>query len=211
MKLPLISSFVTEAREKDLKYTEKAVKNKIDRVTVELNGHQSGAMSALTHRYDRLDRAIKEMTARRNDMNEKIKDKVTDLFDAEDIVLTRVVETVSFTLTLSKLVKAAEQKDKVVVDYESIARELTKLIPDDLQKAVQEITDRYTEVTLAADKSPALRIKSKNGDKLTEDVLSSLKRYMDSVSKWIAGMLKWAVKYDGKLDALKTKLAKIKA
>lgn len=211
MKLSLLSSFVTEARDKDLKYTEKVVKNKIDRVTVELNSHQSGAMSALTHRYDRLDRAIKEMTIRRNDMNEKIKDKVTDLFDAEDIVLTRVVETVSFTLTLSKLVKAAEQKDKVTVDYESIARELAKLIPDDLQKAVQEITDRYTEVTLAADKSPALRIKNKNDDKLTEDVLSSLKRYMDSVSKWIAGMLKWADKYDGKLDTLKAKLAKIKA
>jgi hypothetical protein len=206
MKMTLLASFITEARDKDLKYTEKVVKNKIDRVTVELHGHHSGAMSALTNRYDRLDRAIKEMTIRRNEMNEKIKDKVTDLFDAEDIVLTRVVETVSFTLTLSKLVKAAEQKDKVVVDYESIAKELAKLIPDELQKAVQEITDRYTEVSLAADKSPALRVKNKNDDKLAEDVLSSLKRYMESIHKWVSSMVKWGNKYDKKLNKLKEKI-----
>lgn len=206
MHLNLLSSLVSEARHKDLKYTEKVVKNKIDRVTVELSGIESGVMSALTNRYDRLDRAIKEMTIRRNEMNEKIKDKVTDLFDAEDIVLTRVVETVSFTLTLSKLVKAAEQKDKVIVDYESIAKELAKLIPEELQKAVQEITDRYTEVSLAADKSPALRIKNKNDDKLTEDVLSSLRGFMKSIHKWLMGITSWAVKYDKKLNKLKAKL-----
>ena len=115
---------LSEARDPDLKYTEKVVKNKIDRIIVELSGNPSGVMSRLTSRYDRLDKAIKTMSVKRNEMNEQIKDTVTELFNAEDIVLTRVVETVSFTLTLSKLVKASEQNPKTVVDYESIAKDL---------------------------------------------------------------------------------------
>jgi hypothetical protein len=194
---------LSEARNPDLTYKEKVVKNKIDRVTVELAGNPSGVMSRLTSRYDRLDKAIKTMTVKRNEMNEQIKDTVTDLFNSEDIVLTRVVETVSFTLTLSKLVKSAEQNPKIVVDYESIAKDLAKLIPEELQAQVEAITKMYTEVSIAADKSPALRIKNKNEEKLDEGILDSIKGLANKVVKWAKGMASWAVGYDKKLDSLK--------
>lgn len=197
---------LAEARNPDLKYSEKVVKNKIDRVTVELAGNPSGVMSRLTSRYDRLDKAIKTMTVKRNEMNEQIKDNVTDLFNAEDIVLTRVVETVSFTLTLSKLVKSAEQNPKVVVDYEAIAKELAKLIPEELQAKVEEITKMYTEISIAADKSPALRIKNKNDEKLDEGIIDSIRGLANKVIKWIKRTASWAAKYDKKLSALKAQL-----
>lgn len=197
---------LSEARNPDLTYSEKVVKNKIDRVTVELAGNPSGVMSRLTSRYDRLDKAIKTMSVKRNEMNEQIKENVTGLFDAEDIVLTRVVETVSFTLTLSKLVKSSEQNPKVVVDYEAIAKELAKLIPEELQTQVEAITKMYTEVSIAADKSPALRIKNKN-DKLDEGLIDSIKGLATKIVKWAKSTASWAVGYDKKLANLKKKLS----
>lgn len=197
---------LSEARNPDLTYSEKVVKNKIDRVTVELAGNPSGVMSRLTSRYDRLDKAIKTMSVKRNEMNEQIKENVTGLFDAEDIVLTRVVETVSFTLTLSKLVKSSEQNPKVVVDYEAIAKELAKLIPEELQTQVEAITKMYTEVSIAADKSPALRIKNKN-DKLDEGLIDSIKGLATKIVKWAKSIASWAVGYDKKLANLKKKLS----
>lgn len=197
---------LSEARNPDLTYSEKVVKNKIDRVTVELAGNPSGVMSRLTSRYDRLDKAIKTMSVKRNEMNEQIKENATGLFDAEDIVLTRVVETVSFTLTLSKLVKSSEQNPKVVVDYEAIAKELAKLIPEELQTQVEAITKMYTEVSIAADKSPALRIKNKN-DKLDEGLIDSIKGFATKIVKWAKSTASWAVGYDKKLANLKKKLS----
>lgn len=198
---------LSEARDPDLKYTEKVVKNKIDRIIVELSGNPSGVMSRLTSRYDRLDKAIKTMSVKRNEMNEQIKDTVTELFNAEDIVLTRVVETVSFTLTLSKLVKASEQNPKTVVDYESIAKDLAALIPAELQAQVEEITKKYTAISLAADKSPALRIKNKNDDKLDEGIMDSLKSLATKIKAWAKSTVKWAVSYDKKLAELKARAA----
>ena len=197
---------LAEARNPDLKYSEKVVRNKIDRVTVELAGNPSGVMSRLTSRYDHLDKAIKTMSVKQNEMNEQIKETVTDLFNAEDIVLTRVVETVSFTLTLSKLVKSAEQNPKIVVNYEEIAKELAKLIPEELQAKVEEITKMYTEVSIAADKSPALRIKNKNDEKLDEGIIDSIRGLANKVIKWVKRTASWAAKYDKKLSALKAQL-----
>ena len=199
---------LSEARNPDLTYSEKVVKNKIDRVTVELAGNPSGVMSRLTSRYDRLDKAIKAMSVKRNEMNEQIKENVTELFNAEDIVLTRVVETVSFTLILSKLVKSSEQNPKTTVDYEAIAKELAKLIPEELQEQVEAITKMYTEVSIAADKSPALRIKNKNDEKLDEGLMDSIKGLAAKVVKWAKSMASWAVGYDKKLAALKARASK---
>lgn len=198
---------LSESRNTDLTYTEKSVKQKIDRVTVELTGNTSGVMSRLTSRYDRLDKAIKAMSVKRNEMNDQIKDTVTDLFDAEDIVLTRVVETVSFTLTLSKLIKSSEQNPKTVVNYEAIAKALAELIPTDLQAQVEEITKMYTEVSLAADKSPALRIKDKT-EKIDEGLLDSIKGAAAKLAKWAKSTAKWAVSYDKKLAKLKLLVSK---
>ena len=152
---------LAEARREDLKYSEKVVKNKVDRVTVELEGNDSGIMTKLAARWARLDKAIRTMSTKRDEVHEKLKSGVTDLFNAEDVVLTRVVETASFVMTLSKLVKSSDQDSKVVVNYQAIAEDLAKLIPEELQPQVDAIVKLYTEVKIAAEKAPALRVKEK--------------------------------------------------
>jgi uncharacterized protein YdcH (DUF465 family) len=184
-------------RRADLTYVEKKVKNELDRVIVELKGNESGTLTRLASRYDRLDKAIKVMGQKRNELNAEIKEKVEDLFAAEDIVLTRVIETVSFTMTVSKKSKVA---DKVAIDYEAIATELAKLIPDDLQAKVDEIVKAYTTITPQPDKSPALSVKAK----VTEGIISDLKASIVSlIKKIVKSIASWAPKFDKKLDKLK--------
>lgn len=187
-------------RRTDLTYLEKKVKGELDRVIVELKGNESGALTRLASRYDRIDKAIKVMGQKRNELNAEIKGKVEDLFAAEDIVLTRVIETVSFTMTVSKKSKVA---DKVAVDYEAIATELAKLIPDELQAKVDEIVKAYTTITPQPDKSPALSVKAKVTEGLLGDLKASVVSFIKKVVKSVAS---WAPKFDKKLDALKKQL-----
>ena len=198
---------ITEAdedrkRRKDLTYTEEYTKKLVSKVIIELSGNESGVLTKLAGKYDRLDKAIKLMGVKKNELNANIKAKVEDLFAAEDVVLTRVIETVSFTMTISKKSKT---DDKTVVDYETIAKELAKLIPDDLQAKVEEITKAYTVISTQPDKSPALSVKAKVNEGLIGDlkavVVSMVKRAIKSITSW-------AIKYDKKLLALK-KIAQV--
>jgi citrate lyase gamma subunit len=184
-------------RRPDLDYQEKFVKKQLDRVIVELTGNESGVLTKLASRYDRLDKAIKVMGQKKNELNAQIKEKVEDLFAAEDVVLTRVIDTISFTMTVSKKSKV---DDKTAVDYKAIAEALAALIPEELQSKVEEITKMYTTVTAQPDKSPALSVKAK----VTEGLLGDLKAtVVAAIKKVIKSIASWSTKFDKKLAALK--------
>jgi len=184
-------------RRSDLTYTEKEVKKQIERVIVELNGSESGQLTRLASRYDRLNKAIKVMGEKKDELNADIKAKVEDLFAAEDIVLTRVIETCSFTLTVSKRAKVPE---KVAVDYEAIAKALAELISDELQPQVDEILKTFTTITPMPDKSPALQVKAKVNEGFIGDLKASI---ISLIKKTIKKVASWAPKFDKKLATLK--------
>lgn len=68
-----VQELLNEERQKELKYTEKRVKGALNKVTLELEGSDSGAMSRLMTRYKRLDRQWKLMEERRNEVNRQVK------------------------------------------------------------------------------------------------------------------------------------------
>lgn len=192
-----------EARNPKLTYTEKHVKKVLDRVTVELTGSESGVMSRLTTRYSRLDKAAKLMQEKRNQLNEDMKQVVESLFDAEDEVLTRVVDTVSYTITLSKAEKAESKAPKKSVDYAAIVKELSEMIPE-LQAKIEEITEKYTEIVQPKDTPVKLIVKSKLDEGLTafaRGLVKSFKEMLKSIKSWGKG-------YDKRLNSLKAKIAK---
>lgn len=192
-----------EARNPKLTYTEKQVKKVLDRVTVELTGSESGVMSRLTTRYSRLDKAAKLMQEKRNQLNEDMKQVVESLFDAEDEVLTRVVDTVSYTITLSKAEKAESKAPKKSVDYAAIVKELGEMIPE-LQAKIEEITEKYTEIVQPKDTPVKLIVKSKLDEGLTafaRGLVKSFKEMLRSIKSWGKG-------YDKRLNSLKAKIAK---
>lgn len=202
-------------RRSDLVYHEKFAKKELDRVIVELSGNESGVLTRLASRYDRLAKAIKVMGEKKDELNADIKDRVEALFAAEDIVLTRVIETVSFTMTVSK---KAKQDDKIVVDYKGIAEALAKLIPDELQAQVDAIAKAYTTISAQPDKSPGLQVKAKVTEDLLDDIIAyaqlSFPYLKAAVSLMLRKLLKnvavWVPKFDNKLNALR-KMAGIPA
>lgn len=189
------AELLNEERQKDLVYKEKQVKNVLDRVTVELSGNYSGAMSRLTTRYTRLDKQAKLMTERRNDLNAQMKDVAQRLFDAEDEVLTRVVETVSYSIMLTKAEKAATKDPKKTVDYSAIVKELGKLLPE-LSEQITALTEKYTEIAEAKDTPTMLKVKSKVDESIIGRAWGWVRTFAENVKSW-------ARKYDDKLAELK--------
>lgn len=188
-----------EDRRSDLNYKEKLVKGQIDRVTVELEAHESATMTKLASRYFSIDKTIKKLMEVKDKMNAGVKERAEALFNAEDIVLTRVVETVSFGLTLSKQMQVAESTVERV-NYEKIAKELMALISEDLKPQVDAIIKEATTKTVipASTKSPGLRITPKN-EGFVGDAVNKFKEL-------VLRFKNWAKNYDKKLNQLKRKL-----
>jgi len=181
---------LVEARNPSLSYTEKSVKNVLDRVILELSDSESASMTKLLKRYERLDKSTKLLKESRDVINTKIKLIADDLFNAEDEILTRVVKTVSYTMTLSKAVKAEDKEVEHKINYEAAFNELTKLVPE-LDDKVKEITEKYTSLVQQKDTVPALKVKSNLEEGLFD--------FFRSIKSFISGIFSWGSDYDRKL------------
>lgn len=192
---------LSEARRPDLKYTQKEVKGKIDRVSTELSGVESANMTKLAKRYARLEVSLKALKEKHDELNTQLKGQVQELFDAEDVVLTRVVETAQFTLTMAKEIKKPDTQEK---DYEAIITALSALISDELQPQVEKIIDKFTKVVPA--KEPIKRL-SVSKEVVKEGVWDSI---VSVAKSFLRAMTAWATRYDNKLDVLKKKASNLR-
>lgn len=194
---------LTEARRSDgsIVYTEKMTKNVVDRVTAELKGTESATMTRLAKRYARLEVSLEAMKKKREELNERLKTDVQELFNPEDVVLTRVAQTAQFTLTLAKEIKKAE--GKTTVNYEKIAAELAKLIPENLQAKVDEITKLYT--TIEAAKAPVAKLSVSK--EVNEGVMDVMRGWAMKAKAFMKSILSWGHSYDAKLSALEDKFS----
>jgi hypothetical protein len=182
---------ITEARDPNLTYTEKEVKKQIDRVTVVLDGVQSGKFTRLAKRYRNVQKALDILDAKMKDLNEEIKEKALDLFDAEDEIYTRVVETVSLTMTVSK----RQVSTKTDINYEKAVDQLLEMVPD-LENQIKELIEANKQVK-TVEKSPALRTA------LKESFMSDAFRQVKQIAKQALTSIKsWGKAYDKKLKEL---------
>lgn len=201
-----VSQLLTEGKRRpDLTYTPHEVKGKVERLTVQLKGKDSTAMTKLAKEYMELAESIETLSAAKDNLNKEIRAKVLDLFDAEDDILTRVVETVSFTATVAKQTPQAPDKEEITIDYNAILKELTQMVPD-LESKIEALTKTYTTVTkkaAAKPKEPALRV-----DMVKEGVIETVLGY---VSKVVESFKAWCFSYDKRLDKLKAKFKAVSA
>lgn len=189
-----------EARRRDIPYTEKEAKGAVDKVTATLSGTEAANMTKLARRFARLDASLNALKEQREVLNAKLKEDVQGMFDAEDVVLTRVVETSQFTLTLAKEIK--KDKGTTTMDYEAIIAALSALIDDELQPKVAKIIKKYTEIVPPKDPVRKLIVSK-------EVVKEGIMDTIEKIKNWAAGLLKemtsWATRYDSKLNNLKKK------
>jgi len=186
-----------EERQSGWSYVEKRVKGALQKVTVALQGNDSGAMTRLTKRYERLDKSAKLLKEKRDQLNAQIKDIGDRVFDAEDALATRIIETIQYTIMLTAAEKAETKSPTKKIDYEAAFHELAKLVPE-LTKAADEIREKYTELIPAKDTPTALKVKSKVEESLAQIVQSTMTKFVT----WIKS---WGADYDTKLNAIKKK------
>ncbi len=192
-----------EARQPNLTYSETKVKNALTKVTLELAGANSAIATKLAKRYERLDRTAKLLKEKRDELNTKIKGVGDELFDAEDVLITRVIQTVSFTMMLTAAEKAEHKQPKKDIDYEAAFKALSALVPD-LQTQAQALLDAYTKIIPPKDTPTALKVAARVKEDLNEGVMSDFMAKVKSVAKNLMSSVKsWAAGYDKELSALK--------
>lgn len=202
----LLLELLTEARRKDLPYTEKKVKEAIDKVIVEVSGKESAKFTVLAKKYKDLKEATEALAKSTAEVNAQIKEEAIDLFDASDEVYSRIVETASMTIKIGR--RQPDSVEKVVtVEYEKIIKEISDLVPD-LTEQIQKIIEANTTITnkTVVAKAPQLRVDLKD-DKVNEGVLdnfATIVKVVRSVGKALLNSIKaWGRGYDRRLSDIR--------
>ena len=193
-----------EARRNDLEYTEEKTKGVVDKVITELKGSESAVATKLANRFHTLGKAIKVMEAKHKELNQQLTGMVEGVFDeATDQVVSRVVQTASFTIAISKQEKA---KEKTEVNYEGIYKQLLELVSPELEDKVKEIIEANTKRWTPDPKKPALRVKPLEEGKYTDMAKDALASVVANIKDFAKNLLKkfklWGRTYDAKLKDL---------
>lgn len=141
--LDLIEARVTG--DSTITYKESKTKGIITRVTAFLTNQSGARFGRIAHRYRRLDQLAKLIKEKREKLNEETKEKIAELFDIEDKVLTRVIDVASITLTLSKE-SVPEKITNTTFDAEEAWTELEQVIDTNLLPLLEEIKKKYTVI-----------------------------------------------------------------
>lgn len=181
---------LNEARVKSLTYSEKEVKGVVERVIVELKGNESGKMTKLAKRFQELEDEIEALENAKKKLSVEIKQNVTEMFDATDVVYTRVVETAKVSITLSKQEEAGKK-----INYEKVVQMLVTMVPE-LTAKVEQIKEACTTEVKA--REPSLRVKVDEGFK---EIWLKIK---SSAKAMLLKFNVWAKRYDAKLDDVKS-------
>lgn len=184
----LINGFIAEARKKDVTYKIKEVKGKVEKVTAELTSKKSELFTKLAKKYKELDIKLEELSSQREELNAEVKALISDYFDAEDEVFTRVIETVSLTATMSKASKPSEK-----VNTEAVLEELVKLVPN-LTSTVDKLKTQFT--TISKPKASTLSIKINEENSFFKKIKAKAHNLLNSIKNW-------ATSYDKKLMRIK--------
>lgn len=161
-----------------------------DKVIADLTSHDSMVYTKLAQKVKRIEELESEIKALKLEVKSDTRVHVADLFKAEDVVRTRVINTISYMLTLSKDPKPSE-----TVQYAKVVAELEKQLTPELIAVLESLKEQFKTIT---QKEPSLKIVPR--DKIKEDEESPLKTYGGKLLDFIEG---WADRYDKKLEALK--------
>lgn len=193
----LIQEVILEARNPNLTYTQKEVSGKLDRVIVELSGRESEKFTKLAKSFKRTKTQIERLVKVQDALNAEVKKEAIDLFDAQDEVMTRVVNTISLGITISK---KPEVKDTIKTDWEQVAKGIMALTPE-LDDKIKELIEQFTTVKAGVPKDVSLRVDIKEGviSDAFGKLLGKLKSFLNSIKSWGSS-------YDSKLEKLKSQL-----
>jgi len=171
-----------EARSPELEYSEPSETE----VIAHLKSYNSQVYTKLAQKVERISVLEEEIKQLKEQVKQETRDNITDLFDAEDAARTRVVDTISFIMTLSKDPKATQAPK-----YKEILEALTEHLTPELIVVLEGLKQSMVTVT---QKAPALRIRQKD---LDEGIAATIGEKAKNLIN------RWGMNYDKKLTQLK--------
>jgi len=184
---------------------ETSDKSEIDKVVVYLEKQKSTACSKLSDKFQVILEAQKVLDKQMEELKETARERVEDLFDATDEVYTRVADTASVLLTLSK----KTFRNDVKFDKENFYKDLLAIVPE-LKVKIDELDKKYTEIKTTEVKSKLnVKLKDNESNVTVEGVVDTVKniwnKVKESLSKFKSYIINWGKGYDKKLDDIQTK------
>ena len=167
-----------ESRNPDFDYQDNE-----QQVIAVLKSYNSQVYTKLAQKVERIDQLEAEIKMLKEEVKNETRENIADLFDAEDVVRTRVVQTMSFILTLSK-----DPKATVSPKYKDILEELSAHLTPELIIVLENLKKQLVTVT---QKSPSLRIEPVDEG-----------RFGDLFARFKQKVFGWANRYDQKLSML---------
>lgn len=156
------------------------------RAVASLKSHNSMVYSKLALKVQRIEELDAEVKQLKSEVKIETREHVASLFTAEDEINTRVVDTVSFILTLSKNPKPTE-----TLQYSKILGELEKQLTPELIQVLLSLKEKFKSVV---QKEPSLKITAK--ESMTESII-------DMFKGWVNKLYNWLSNYDNRLRRLK--------
>jgi hypothetical protein len=168
-------------------------RKEFEKITATLTGPESAKFTKLAKQYKVLDMISKRASERRDALNEKTKKAVDDLFDVQDEILTRVVDSVSVAVTVAKSTQD-EEVTTSTFDKEGFIDELTEKLSQindgALIPILKELEERYTIIETKIKKGKpgrlaSVKVKEAEGD----DIFSALENYASQFKSKITPIL----------------------
>lgn len=169
---------LVEGRLPDIEYQDSE-----KQVIAVLKSYKSQSYTKLAQKVERISQLESELKVLKEEVKQETRENVADLFDAEDAAKTRIVQTMSFILQLSKDPKATETPK-----YKDILEALSEQLTPELILVLEQLKKTMITVT---QKAPSLKI-----NQLDEGMFTNL---FTRVKQFV---FNWGNKYDQKLAAL---------
>lgn len=164
-----------------------------EKVVAVLKSRNSERYTKLAQNVQRIATLEAEVKEKKELVKADTRELIADLFASDDAVKTRVADTLSFIMTLSKDPKATES-----YKYAEVLTELTQHLTPELITVLEAIKAKYKTTT---QKAPSLKIAAKTESvDLSEGPMDTMKAFF---AKFKAAIFGWAKKYDAQLQNLK--------
>lgn len=167
---------------------------KTEKIVAYLKSYDSARYTNLAKKFIEIEKMEKEIKKLKEEVKQETRVLVADLFDAEDIVRTRVVKTVSYTYTLSKNPKPTE-----TYQYAKILDALEKELTPDLINKLNVIKESFKTVV---QKAPSLKVEPNVSESISDKIKGVWGKLKDFFANLKNKLTSWGNSYDRKLDAL---------
>lgn len=173
-------------------------KGQITKVVATLKSYDSGRYTRLGRNLRRIERLEDRIKALKEQTKQESRELIAGLFNAEDAVLTRVVETVSFVFQMTK-----DPAETTTVKYASVLKELQEHLTPELLSIMETLVAKHSSVV---QKAPALKAIDKDentSESLSEGIGDKLRTFFQKV---LDKVLSWGKSYDSRLNRLKAEV-----